>query len=493
MRKPTPQQKAIFEAIEGTKGHVVVEALAGTGKTSTAVASLGLPIKGRLGFVAFNKHIADELRSRLPVHVRACTMHSLGFDAIRKAVPSGVELDQQKLRKLAFELAPKNATKMQVYAAEDLARLAKYTLALEHCENPTDALADIVEHYDLDIPGDVSTCFRHVISMIDESANRTRTVDFDDMVWLPSRLEIEVDQFDLLFCDESQDFNRAQQNLAKKATIGGRLCPIGDRFQSLYGFSGADCDAIPRLIGELSSTPLGCQSLPMTTTWRCPQSHVALARRLVPTLEAAPSASAGIVAILSAHSIEGHAAPGDMVICRKNAPLVDMAYKIILSGRKAYMRGRDIGKGFLNLILMLKPNSISELLTKLAGYQSREEKRLLARDAPASAFQSLEDRCSCLGQLASLCSDVGELKRFIESLFSDDDSKDSVILSSVHRAKGLEADRVFVLDPDSMPLILPDSLPWERQQEKNIAYVAATRSKREMYFQDRIPTLFSGV
>ena len=68
----------------------------------------------------------------------------------------------------------------------------------------------------------------------------------------------------------------------------------------------------------------------------------------------------------------------------------------------------------------------------------------------------------------------------IEGLFSDD--RPSVILATVHQAKGLEADRVFILYPDNLPMIWENQQPWELKQEMNLKYVALTRAKAELIF-----------
>ena len=55
-----------------------------------------------------------------------------------------------------------------------------------------------------------------------------------------------------------------------------------------------------------------------------------------------------------------------------------------------------------------------------------------------------------------------------------------VTLSTVHRAKGLEAERVIILRPDQLPLAV--TRDWEKRQELNLEYVALTRSRRELVF-----------
>lgn len=289
----------------------------------------------------------------------------------------------------------------------------------------------------------------------------------------------------------SESSHLCVEALARAATLTGRLVPVGDRHQAIYGFAGADTDGLPNLTTALEGTSLGCTVLPLTVTWRCPASHVLLARAIVPELEAAPAAVDGEVLALAGCQIEKEVKPGDLVICRKNAPVLGLTYKLVLAGVPAVMRGRDVGKGLLALVARLKPSCLSGLVERLEDYREKEEARLRRRNAPLAQFDSLADRCDCLAQIASQVSSLEQVEQFVRRVF-DDAAKpgQQVVLSSVHRAKGLEAGTVFVLDPDSLPLVRRDSKPWQRVQERNLCYIAATRSKRRLVFEERIPSIY---
>ena len=463
---------------------MLVEALAGTGKTTTAVGCLRQSLDGRIGFVAFNQHIAAELQLRLPPTVPACTLHSLGFAAVRRAFPAAV-VDEAKLRKRAQQLAPDAYPSVRI-AAEQLARLCKYTLT-----DPWSATAveRLVDHYGVEIDDrDRMKVFTLTGKLIDATAADTSTVDYDDMVWLPAKLGLRPDAFDLLLVDEAQDLNAAQQAIAKAAVPSGRLLPIGDRHQAIYGFSGADSAGLDTLARELSAAVL-----PLTVTWRCPASHVELARKIVPTLTSAPSAIDGVVRTLDLKEIVKVLRPGDLVIGRKNSPVVGLTYKLILAGVPALMRGRDIGRGLVQLIRRLKPSGLADLIDRLEDYRQKEERRLRGKNSASGQLEALADRCDCLGQLAAQATSLGQLETFIESKFDDAVKPgECVVLSSVHRAKGLEADNVFVLDPGNLPLRTKRQKPWQVVQEKNLCYIAATRAKRVLTFEDRIPAIFGG-
>ena len=72
----------------------------------------------------------------------------------------------------------------------------------------------------------------------------------------------------------------------------------------------------------------------------------------------------------------------------------------------------------------------------------------------------------------------------IDKLFAATQSGNAVVLSTVHRAKGLETDRVFIICPEILPWIMPSQLEWERQQEMNLRYVAITRPKKTLVYVD---------
>jgi superfamily I DNA/RNA helicase len=485
----SPQQEAIWQAVACGTAHVAVDAWAGTGKTYTLTGCLRRTRDRKCGFLAFNKHIARELRTKVPSGVIALTLHSLGFAALRKAFPKLGEPDEKKLGNLARRIAEKTESAVRE-SAIDLARLVKYTLA-----DPKDArqLLELADRHGIDLCGKPEAVLDLAARLVEESRKETGVIDFDDMIDLPLALGLNVGPFDLLLLDEAQDTNKAQQALALRAAGSGRLVIAGDQFQSIYGFTGADCEAIPSLTAQLSGSPHGCRRYPLTVTRRCPQSHVRLAQALVPDIEALPEAREGVLEQVDREQVADLADEGDMVICRTNAPLLQVAYAIISRGGKATVRGRNIGDGLTRLVERLKPDTIADLAAKLAEYRETERKALEAADASQSAILALTDKCECLKVLVARCQSVDDVLRRVDTTFADTDEdgqpREGVICSSVHRAKGLESDRVFVVAPWLLPHAKA-SRPWEIQQERNIAYVAATRAKHALYFAGNIPEVY---
>jgi hypothetical protein len=264
----------------------------------------------------------------------------------------------------------------------------------------------------------------------------TRLVDFEDMLWLPVVHGLRPEQATLLLGDESQDWSRVQQALAMSALAdGGRIAILGDVHQAIYSWIGADSQSMPRMAAGLAATRQGCRSFPLTITWRCPASHVALANAIVPGLRARPDAPAGTI-LEEEEVYVMNAQPGDMVISRRYAPLVKLAMFLAGRGIPVAVRGRDgLSRGLLDVIDRLRPDSIFDFLSKLDAWHDAETSRLEKAQASEGLFEQVDDTRLCLREMASLADTVGELKEHIRKVFSDDDTGDEgkVVLSSIHR------------------------------------------------------------
>ena len=479
---PSRYQKAIFEFVESGTGHGVVEAVAGSGKTTTIVKALEYTDPdSKVGFVAFNRHIAKELASRAPEHVHVSTLHSLGYSNIRNAF-GNVTVEPRKLWHIVADTAEKVAGNYQVFDTlqangQPIMRLV--SLCKANLLEPTpENLEWIADRWNVETNGITETVHHLVKLVYEKSIEQTDVIDYDDMIFFSAIGTVPCERFDVLFIDECQDLNKAQIAMAlRSVNDAGRIIAVGDRWQSIYGFRGADVDAIPNVIEALDATVL-----PLSISYRCPKSHVQLAQRLVPQIEAADDAKEGTIGDVTEFSLYGLVEPGDLVLCRTNAPLVGPAFGLIRQGVKAVILGRDIGKGLMDLVKKVqkkyKVYGLDDTLGRLAEYVDGEVRKLRAAKKAMRA-QTLVDQEETILALANGCDTVAQLQRRTEQVFSDDAK--GVVFSTVHKAKGGEADKVFILRPDLMPHPKAEAA-WEQQQERNIKYVALTRSKNELYF-----------
>lgn len=507
---PSEYQVGFWQALENGRGDLVVEAVAGSGKTTSGVDGARL-LHGSVLYVAFNKHIAQALGSKLQgTSAEAKTIHSVGFGAIRFAQPRGakVKVESGKYRSIVrtFErevdkseaLAGRKLTTRELRALDDegfprstimkLVDLARVNLLdFEGNGDFADALIGLCYHHALDLPEDLDDVIVEAVRRaLVIGAGNVREIDFTDMIWLPTVHGYAPKRYSFVFVDEAQDLSRAQLAIVRKCTgRGGRMIFVGDRRQAIYGFAGADSASFQNIIDETDATVL-----PLSVCYRCPTSHLELARQLCPQIEAAPDAPEGIVRTIKDDKLVGECREGDLVLCRVNAPLLRYCFQLIASGISAAVRGRDIGAGLCKIVATIdKSLPTFDLFSEGITEWHDEQRAIIAKrggddDLIEDAQARVSDQAECIRVIhgMSKAADAGELQDEIDALFAND--RPSVTLSSVHRAKGLEEDRVFIVEPERLrnPRAKRD---WMREQETNLHYVALTRAKSELVFVEK--------
>jgi DNA helicase II / ATP-dependent DNA helicase PcrA len=483
---PSPQQSEFLRALADDESHILLEARAGSGKSTTCrEGAWALPTDQRSVYCCFNAHVAQEFQRDLPSSCQAATMHSLGLRIVKQALGE-VQVDQDKVDRLAEPFFPERYQRPERRAVSRLVNLCRDLLA-----DPEPAtLAELAVMYDIDLPrwgrDDILAVVPEVLTKCQE---QTGAVDFGDMIWLPVVMELALPRpADVLFVDEAQDLNHCQQHLMSRICPDGRVIVVGDRNQAIYAFRGADHDSIPRLQEGLARSPRGIESYPLTVTRRCPRLHVEMARKIVPDLDHLPTAPDGSIEQIKPASVVEHVEPGDMILCRTNVPLVGLCYRFLQSGVRAFVRGRDIGKGLQTLILRLRPTGVGDLQRKLLDYRATEGAKTAELRNPEPVIQQINDRVDCLATLCQGAATVDEVKARIDAMFSDLTEDGAVLLSSIHRAKGLERDTIVIVRPDLLPgpwAVRPEDLT----QERNLMYVAVTRARQRLIFAGEIPAL----
>ncbi len=281
-----------------------------------------------------------------------------------------------------------------------------------------------------------------------------------------------------------QDLNAAQLDLVLKCRDnGGRMLFVGDPYQSIMGFSGADDQSYYKIRDRTQAT-----ELPLSICYRCPKSHLDLARAIVAHIEPSPNAQDGTVVTATEDHLPSMAREGDLIICRRTAPLVTWCIRLIQNRIPARVRGREIGRDLADMARAIGSIGTYESFGQaLAAYEDHQAMKLMQREGSEGQLESLRDRCEALHScyITFQCSTIESLAVEIEALFSDD--RPAVMLATVHRTKGLENDRVMVLYPEDMPLKWEKQQPWEYQQEQNVKYVSLTRAKNELVLLEHEP------
>lgn len=494
---PSPQQAAVLQFVQYGRGSAIIEAVAGAGKTTTLVEVCKLIAqqpRTSAVFTAFNKKIADEIGSRLQAasidwrQVRSATFHSMGFSAWRKAAP-GVVVNEDKV----VEILKRNNVPAEywsfVCSAVSLSK--QWCVGVLWDPKDTTRWFSLADHYDLadklenvDGAGVMEHAIGLAQSTLLESVNTNQqVVDFDDMLFAPLVHNVRFWQHDYVLVDEAQDTNPARRMLARRMLKPtGRLLAVGDPHQAIYGFTGADNDSL-----DIIAQEFGAVRLPLTVTYRCPRTVVQFARQWVSHITAHETAPNGSVRTMSEGAFakldEAVLNSNGAILCRNTAPLVETAFALIRRRIPCHIAGRDIGEGLIKLATKWKQVlTVADLRDKLGDHVDHETERLAAKQNQESKLATLLDKVATLHVFMEACKDddaVGVLVGEIAKVFADAPAP-GITLSTIHKAKGLEWERVFWLGRNRWQPSPFARQQWQVEQEVNLMYVAATRAKCEL-------------
>lgn len=489
-------QKGFFNFLTHGKGNGVVNAVAGSGKSFSIIHALPL-LKGKDSCVlAFNKHIVCEMREKLKKanieRVVVKTMHSLAMSVLMRKY--NIALNQFTVTNKVKDWGDaKNWDEEYRNTVKEIIHLIYVT-----CPKNLGELKYNLEKHNIFPKSDEINRSYDIFKQLE--ANK-KEANFDAFLYRAAKWNVTLPKFDFVFVDECQDLNRAQQlfmfKLLKPNT--GRFIAVGDPKQAIYGFTGADVESFNRLVNMPNTT-----KLPLNETFRCGSNIVKKAQEIVPYIESWNGAGDGVVndnAKLSEIKV------GDLVLCRTNAPIVQLCLNYISKGVQAKIIGRDIKKTLSNFVLKVKTEKqikekIPVLWETVVDYMQRKVDEVVYTLKKNKAYEKLD-----LEELKELPSykSIVDKKLIIETIYNslnNEEAKTPVIsivekintifnnkqggimLSTVHRAKGLEADRVFIVEPDILPAPWV-KLDWQKTQEENLHYVAITRAKQYLgYVRD---------
>lgn len=464
------EQQAIFDWFEAGTGNLIVKARAGTGKTTTIKAAFAVAPERRILYAVFNKKNQKEAEEKITdTRVEVRTLHSLGF-AFIKRVWSNAKPDSDVEAWRANKVLGPMATPALISGLCKLVGFAKNLYI-----NPTLAdMAKIVAEQDIEF-GDtaVDYCAKALdVLALSKLPDPQGRISFDDMVWLPVANNLVRPWYNLVCIDEAQDMNLPQLVMARSAKAeGGRVVVVGDDRQAIYGFRGAVQDGM-----SMMKVTLRAQELSLTTTYRCPKSVVTLAREIVPDYRAADEAPDGEVATCNEFTMLSKVKPGHAILSRLNAPLMPLALGLIRRNIPARIEGRDIGKQLAGILRSLRASSVPDFMKRLDAWAMKQRARLESTKNADKRIEQVNDVAQTLGAIAEGAASVEDIGGRLDSMFQDSDSKSppAVVLSSVHKAKGLEWPHVYVLSETFRQKV-------GTGEEANIYYVAVTRAQKALF------------
>lgn len=508
--EPTEEQEAIFAATRASRESLIIDAYAGVGKSTTLeLAAPGVRVPALA--LAFNRSIRDELAKRFPPNFSIMSMNGLGMKALARAHrgPS-LRLDEKKLGKVVTSVAKEHKLKLEeeewvaVRALTSRAMLSGIVPgnggATPLSEDSEENWAELVE--ELFLPEDQVPKVLELakLSLIENNrlVREEGLISFDDQVYYSTCVSGNFPLFPVLFVDEAQDLSGLNHAmLAKSLRPDGRIVAVGDKRQAIYSFRGAHSDSF----GRIRALRGNWLTLPLATTFRCPRVVVKRQQEHAPGFRAAPTAPEGLFGLLRSGEVDGleagwgardlfSRAPRDgasiAILCRHNAPLLEIGFKLLRQRVSIRMLGRDIGQGLAALSKKIFPEGASaeQMLGALAEWELTEISKatLMGQEEKIDGIVDKAESIRAVLGFAEV-SDREGLQRALKALFSRESG--AITLSSIHRAKGLEWDLVVHLDPWRVPsrrareaARLGNSR--ELTQELNLRYVAETRTRHTL-------------
>lgn len=484
--QPSDEQLKIFDFIKNGIGHCVIQARAGAGKTWTILKCLDYIKDNQIClYLAFNHSIKLEIKSKINNKHDVFTLHGLGRE-ILKQNNIIIKIDDDKYKKYLIEnidslsniKVPKNLQQYYFNKILDLLKFARMDL----CYNLT-KIDQTAKERNISLNFDE---IEIVKKLMDWGQNEINTQDYTDWVWLPNVLNLQPKfKYQWIFNDEAQDYTIAYVSLFKKYLKNGvRFVSVGDEYQSINQFAGASKKAFEEMI-KLSNNNI----FTLTKSFRCAKSIIELSKEIVPDITPRDDAPSGLVKRGTfVHEINEN----DMVLSRTNAPLLSIYNKLTKLNKKCYLKGSNKDKdNFINLIEKYHNNNTSlsknletdGLFPRLYEELINRRNQLLLsgiiekKALKDNYFSSFYDKILSLLTISEDCETVDDLIDKINKIYQSEEK--GVCLSTIHKAKGLECDTVHIMKFDELGFKYAHN-DIDKQQEKNLRYVAITRAKNKL-------------
>lgn len=460
--------------------------------------------------IAFNKKIADELTRRFPPNFVIKTFNGLGHNAWGKFIGKKLTLEDRKLGKIITEVGREMRVALDNESWDLIRQLVVRAMqcglvptgvpSTRMLTSDTDENWNDLQELPEGVSSEVLAVARAALRRDIELA-RAGVISFDDQIYCSTMIGGVYAKFNTILADEAQDLNELNHlQVELSLSPSARLFICGDPLQSIYAFRGSvngSMEKMRRLRPEDSWV-----DLPLATTFRCPKTVVKRQLSHAPNYKAHEGNVEGkFIQLMNG----GLSATGEQLIrsdqampingfswakleelgnrssiailCRNNAPLLSLAFKLIRSGVSCQMLGRDIGKGLISLSRKLEKDDEGDILPFLSKVREwcERECTLARMNEKEHLVSGLEDRAECLIAVGENVKTVGELREKLTALFETTNAR--VTLATGHKAKGLEWKTVVHLDPWRIPSRYARKNPLQMQQELNLRYVIETRTK----------------
>lgn len=503
MTNLTVEQQAFKDRIldKDDRSSIVLEAVAGSGKTTSLLAPLK-EVETNVAIIAFNKSIAEELKMKIAKMglntslVQAGTCHSYGFNTLKQAL-GYCRVDGRKVQNIVDQYfmekdtLPFNMKSM----IRKLVSIGKQNGAGDLHEDRRmgfdvmdySVWNEFIDHYDVNDSDTITNdeIIKHSIAVLRRSNQDRKVIDFEDMIYMPLRMNLSFPKFGIVMVDEAQDLNWSRRQMAERMVEPklGRLVAVGDRRQAIYGFTGSGTDSLDQIKNQFNAV-----ELPLTVCWRCDTDIIKFAQRWNPRIQPAPGKPAGTIKQIDFEDFmknESHT-NDKVMLCRNTKPLIQVAFAMIREGKAVFVEGRDIGEGLKNLAQRWKITKIHTLIERLNNYKQLETAKAI-KNKKEEKIQYIEDQVETLMVIINRCMSLNKMTvqdviDEINHLFTDtkDGKADRFTLSTIHKSKGREWGTVYWLNRSTTLPSKYAKQPWQLEQEYNLCYVAATRAMNNL-------------
>ncbi len=511
------------------KKGLLIEALAGTGK-STILAEIAKVLKSEklspleCRFVVFGRKNKADLANKLSEikwENSVQTLNSLGYEILRDALGKShkqFRLNNGKYEKIAQDKryldsynkwGEKIPGKLQIENHNgELAIKSKsdFVDLLDkmrlHCyfvdEISNDDVWEMAGKYGIEIfksrLSEITEAVCDVLETgLDEGIGKLN-IDFLDQTWLlwhdqnvyKHIFKKWSNKLKVISIDECQDVDLLQIEFIKLLhnQFNNFIIACGDKFQAIYSFRGCLTDGI-----DVISKKFNCDKMPLTTNWRCGKKHLKLVRDIYPHINIKPSPTApdGEIIIIKENNFLDIFDGADRSlsffgICRKNAPLLIFAIRLLTAGYPARIKDRNLGAKLLNKVkeVVRGKYHVDIFLSQVEEWFSFQANSInkLPEKVQEQKLTELKDYRDCLVALFAkfqpLC--LNDWKTEIDKIFDESTTTKKIIdLYTIHSGKGGEGHYTFIIYPENMPIEFEKQSREERQQEQHMIYVSLTR------------------
>jgi superfamily I DNA/RNA helicase len=451
-------QKDIEETFLKEENNIVINALAGTGKTTVLkhLASFKKPNEKWL-YVVFNKKNQVEAKEEFPAGVQVATSHSFLF-SVMKNTPRLVNLlskpgprqriniDKGRTKDIIQKVVdaerkiPRDILRSYYKVAEQIVGLCKAEALNPKDNGIFESIERVIQTYQVDTS--IATKYgkgpekdfrddliQSVALILEESypgmaeGDAKKGIDFDDMLWIPSLYGDQMNwptNFNVVLVDEVQDFNECQIAMVEQMTkTGAKVVAVGDPNQSIYRFRGG-VNSFEKVQNLLAEQEKGVEVRSLPVNYRCAKSVVDWVNNdqgiPVDNLQYPDTAIDGeVVENLPYHEVfdgiykswkenNGKTDMQTAIIGRMNKPLVEAAMDFISRDIAFEIVGKDLGADLTKLIEQITERQYVDLPSfevMMAEYMEQQEAKLGKKLRHKEKLTKLRDTIECLQNILS--------------------------------------------------------------------------------------------